>query len=65
MIEPPYNIKELKQMAEYSTILQQCIDAYKTNILGFGLGVEYTFDFNAENAPEGKKRQLRKRMDET
>ncbi|MBW4850930.1 MAG: phage portal protein [Bacillaceae bacterium] len=55
VIEPPYNIKELKQMAEYSTILQQCIDAYKTNILGFGLGIEYTFDFNAENAPKEKK----------
>lgn len=36
VIEPPYNIKELKQIAEYSTILQQCIDTYKTNILGFG-----------------------------
>ncbi|MBX7001902.1 phage portal protein [Bacillus altitudinis] len=55
VIEPPYNITELKQIAEYSTILQQCIDAYKTNILGFGLGVEYTFDFNAEDAPEAKK----------
>ncbi|QLI78745.1 phage portal protein [Bacillus pumilus] len=60
VIEPPYNIKELKQMAEYSTILQQCIDAYKTNILGFGLGVEYTFDFNAENATEGKKKAAEK-----
>ncbi|MBU8728314.1 MULTISPECIES: phage portal protein [Bacillus] len=60
VIEPPYNIKELKQMAEYSTILQQCIDAYKTNILGFGLGVEYTFDFNAENAPEEKKKAAEK-----
>ena len=55
LIEPPYNITELKQIAEYSTILQQCIDAYKTNILGFGLGVEYTFDFNAEDAPKAKK----------
>lgn len=60
VIEPPYNIKELKQMAEYSTILQQCIDAYKTNILGFGLGVEYTFDFNAENASEEKKKAAEK-----
>ncbi|CAL8896486.1 phage PBSX; phage capsid portal protein (fragment) [Bacillus pumilus] len=60
VIEPPYNIKELKQIAEYSTILQQCIDTYKTNILGFGLGVEYTFDFNAENATEGKKKAAEK-----
>lgn len=60
LIEPPYNITELKQIAEYSTILQQCIDAYKTNILGFGLGIEYVFDFNAENAPEGKKKTAEK-----
>ena len=60
LIEPPYNITELKQIAEYSTILQQCIDAYKTNILGFGLGVEYTFDFNAEDAPEAKNPLLKK-----
>ncbi|MGE6629842.1 phage portal protein [Bacillus sp. NPDC077027] len=56
IVQPPYNIKELKSMAEYSTILQQCIDAYKTNILGFGFGVEYSFDFNAEDvSPEKKK----------
>ncbi|MEH7739099.1 phage portal protein, partial [Bacillus pumilus] len=60
VIEPPYNITELKQIAEYSTILQQCIDAYKTNILGFGLGIEYVFDFNAENAPEEKKKTAEK-----
>lgn len=60
LIEPPYNITELKQIAEYSTILQQCIDAYKTNILGFGLGIEYVFDFKAENAPEGKKKTAEK-----
>ncbi|WP_458419773.1 phage portal protein [Bacillus pumilus] len=60
VIEPPYNIKELKQMAEYSTILQQCIDAYKTNILGFGFGVEYAFDFNAEDVKPVKKKTAEK-----
>ncbi|MGN7389694.1 phage portal protein [Bacillus safensis] len=60
VIEPPYNIKELKQMAEYSTILQQCIDAYRTNILGFGFGVEYAFDFNAEDVKPVKKKTAEK-----
>ncbi|MEK4846073.1 phage portal protein [Bacillus sp. FSL W8-0183] len=60
IIEPPYNIKELKQIAEYSTILQQCIDAYKTNILGFGFGVEYAFDFNAEGVKPAKKKAAEK-----
>ncbi|MCY8352531.1 phage portal protein, partial [Bacillus haynesii] len=27
IIAPPYNLKELKSIAEYSTILQQCIHA--------------------------------------
>jgi len=49
VIEPPYNLKELKQIAEYSTILQQCVDAYRTNIVGFGLQPEYTFDVNAKD----------------
>lgn len=56
IIAPPYNLKELKAIAEYSSILQQCIDAYKTNIAGFGLDVEYAFDFNgADVTPDRKK----------
>jgi len=55
IIPPPYNLKELKKMAEYSSILSQCIDAYKTNIVGFGFGLEYSFDFNAEETLESLK----------
>ncbi|MFN2745820.1 MULTISPECIES: phage portal protein [unclassified Bacillus (in: firmicutes)] len=55
ILAPPYNLKELKMIAEYSSILQQCIDAYKTNIAGFGLSAEYAFDFNgADVTPEQK-----------
>ncbi|MFD0825842.1 phage portal protein [Neobacillus sp. M.A.Huq-85] len=55
---PPYNLKELKLIGEYSTILQQCIEAYKTNIFGFGFQPQYRFDYNA--ASEG----LQKKADE-
>lgn len=55
IIEPPYNLNELKIIAEYSTILQQCIDAYQTNIVGFGFLPEYTFDFNADDVEAEKK----------
>ncbi|MFI8709951.1 phage portal protein [Bacillus sp. NPDC077411] len=47
IIQPPYSIRELKQIAEYSTILQQCIEAYITNIVQFGLTPQYAFDYRA------------------
>ncbi|OAT71888.1 phage portal protein [Parageobacillus thermoglucosidasius] len=58
VIEPPYNLKELKRIAEYSTILQQCVDAYRTNIVGFGLQPDYTFDINAKDVSEKVKKQV-------
>lgn len=39
-IEPPFNLKVLAQLPEYSSILPQCIDAYETNIDGFGYTLE-------------------------
>ncbi|ANB57053.1 phage portal protein, PBSX family [Anoxybacillus sp. B7M1] len=58
VIEPPYNLKELKRIAKYSTILQQCVDAYRTNIVGFGLQPDYTFDINAKDVSEKVKKQV-------
>ncbi|MCY7950779.1 phage portal protein [Bacillus inaquosorum] len=60
IIAPPYNIIELKTIAEYSTILQQCIDAYRVNITGFGFDVEYTFDVNATDVDQAKKKRAEK-----
>ncbi|MGE9880292.1 phage portal protein [Bacillus velezensis] len=55
IMEPPYNLKELKMIAEYSTMLQQCVDAYRTNILGFGFDMRYTKDINSHEVdPEEK-----------
>lgn len=44
LLEPPYPLSPLLQMTEYSTILQQCIDAYKRNIPGFGVQLSYIED---------------------
>jgi PBSX family phage portal protein len=60
IIAPPYNLTELKLIGEYSTILQQCIEAYKTNIFGFGFQPQYRFDYNAESTTD----DLRKKADE-
>ena len=57
IIQPPYNLKELKQIAEYSTILQQCVDAYRTNIVGFGFQPEYTFDINDNDVNDNEINQ--------
>lgn len=49
-IEPPVSLLGLKNLVEHSTILPQCIRAYKNNIAGFGIGVRYIDD--EEETPE-------------
>lgn len=44
VIPSPYPIKDLQGIIEISTILQQCIEAYKRNIVGFGLTPKYIKD---------------------
>jgi PBSX family phage portal protein len=44
IIEPPYNKKQLQEVKEQSSILQQCIEAYKQNIPGFGASLKYRVD---------------------
>lgn len=41
---PPDPVEGLKTMVEHSSILPQCISAYKSNIAGFGLEVRYKDD---------------------
>ncbi len=43
-ITPVLDLKGLENMVEHSSILPQCINAYKANIAGFGLGVRYKDD---------------------
>lgn len=57
IIQPPYNLKELKLIGEYSSILQQCVDAYKTNIVEFGIEPDYKLDVNSEEVAAEVKSQ--------
>lgn len=43
-INPAIDPLGLKTMVKHSTILPQCIRAYKNNIAGFGIGVRYVDD---------------------
>lgn len=49
-ITPPDDLRGLRNLVENSTILPQCIRAYKNNIAGFGIGVRYIED--VEETPE-------------
>ncbi|PEW46598.1 phage portal protein [Bacillus thuringiensis] len=53
IITPPYRIEDLQQIKENSTILGQCIDAYKRNIAGFGHEMQYKQN-DIEETPEMK-----------
>ncbi len=54
ILEPPYNKKNLLEMKEQSSILQQCIEAYKQNIPGFGAVLKYRTDESKKETPEMK-----------
>ena len=52
-ITPPVDLKGYKVIADESTIIPQCRTAYKTNIAGFGISVQYKDDYDDET-PEMK-----------
>ncbi len=52
-IPHPIDMRGLKILVDNSTILPQCIRAYKSNIAGFGISVGYTEDYDTET-PEMK-----------
>lgn len=43
-ILPPADLRGYKRLVNHSSILPQCIRAYKNNIAGFGIGVRYKED---------------------
>lgn len=49
---PPADLKGYKRLVNHSSILPQCIRAYKNNIAGFGIGVRYKEDL--DETPEMK-----------
>lgn len=54
-IEPPTDLLGFQALVNDSTILPQCIRAYRHNIAGFGIGVRYVDDTDGkEETPEMK-----------
>lgn len=49
-ITPQNDMRGLETLVKHSTILPQCIRAYRSNIAGFGIGVRYIDD--TEETPE-------------
>lgn len=49
LISPPYDIAALRDVVDNSNILNQCIEAYATNVAGFGLDLRYKMDDSNEN----------------
>jgi capsid portal protein len=47
--KPPFDLRGLSKMVDESTILPQCIRAYKSNIAGFGIDIRYKDDFADAN----------------
>lgn len=56
ILEPLYTPEQLARLTEESDILQQLIDAYKTNIVGFGVNVESDVDY--EKLPDAAKKPI-------
>lgn len=51
----PYNFDGVQTLVEHSTILPQCITAYKNNVCGFGISIDYRDEYkllNEEEHPE-------------
>ena len=57
-ISHPVDMRGLKELVDDSTILPQCIKAYKNNIAGFGLSVHYMSDYDEETEEMKEKLAL-------
>jgi len=49
-LSPPYDIATLRSITDISDILNQSIEAYVTNVAGFGFGIRYKVDDTEETA---------------
>lgn len=54
-LQPSSPLPGLKAYVTHSSILPQCIRAYKNNIAGFGIGVRYKEDYEEETAEMKKE----------
>lgn len=49
-LSPPYDLATLRSIPEMSDILAQAIEAYVTNVAGFGMGIRYKVDDTEESS---------------
>jgi len=59
IVEPVYNFKDLLKVCMSSTILRQCVDAYKTNIESYGTQLEYVGPEGQENSRAAQNEKAR------
>jgi PBSX family phage portal protein len=59
-IDPPYDPELLLKLPEQNNILQALLDAYMTNITGFGYSFKYTIDMESQEIEESMKEQAKK-----
>ncbi|GAB5546971.1 MAG: phage portal protein [Sandaracinaceae bacterium] len=52
VVDPPYDLETLCLLLEHSNALRPNVDAYATNIDGFGHKLQAAIDFDAEDADE-------------
>lgn len=58
VINPPFPIAQLQEIVEKSTILEQCVEAYRRNIVGFGAVPEYIEDTSVQEETSEMKAEL-------
>ena len=63
LIDSPYDLATLAQLKESSDALGSFVDAYKTNIAGFGWGLRYNFDITSEDIDKSIKDKAKEEWD--
>uniref|UniRef100_UPI0035A0BE57 phage portal protein n=1 Tax=Jeotgalibaca porci TaxID=1868793 RepID=UPI0035A0BE57 len=57
LLSPPYDLASLREVTDISDILNQSIEAYVKNVVGFGMDIRYTID-DTEETDDMKKEWL-------
>ncbi len=57
-INPDVALDNYLQIVNHSSILPQCIRAYKNNVAGFGIGVKYKDQFNGAKETDDMKKEF-------
>lgn len=60
LLDPPYPPLDFAKIPEMNNVLQPLVDAYKTNITGFGYGLKYKVDMESPEIDQGIKDRAKK-----